>query len=109
MAGLQRSGAAARDPLVRAAIGWGGMATTAATARATATAAYPGRWRALVRIHRLEYPFVVNYLCYAGWGACYAVAGPAGLLTGPVLLAAAANFILLVAQNPLNAALDMYA
>jgi len=60
-----------------------------------------------VRIHRLEYPFAINYLCHAGWGACYAVAGPAGLLTGPVLLAVAANYILLDAQNPLNAACDM--
>jgi 4-hydroxybenzoate polyprenyltransferase len=84
------------------------MATTAKET-ATATAAHAGRWRALVRIHRLEYPYPVNYLCHAGWGACYAVAGPGGLLTGPVLLAVAANFILLVAQNPLNAAGDMYA
>jgi len=77
----------------------------AATARATA--AHTGWWRALVRIHRLEYPFAINYLCHAGWGACYAVADPAGLFTGPVLLAVAANFIMLVAQNPLNAACDM--
>src|SRR5439155_24810650 len=69
----------------------------------------PVRWRDIVRIHRLEFPFPVNYACQAVWGACFAVAAPSGLLAGPVLLTLLASLILLVAQNPLNAAGDLVA
>ncbi|MFJ5304149.1 UbiA family prenyltransferase [Streptomyces sp. NPDC088350] len=65
------------------------------------------RRRALIRVHRLEYPFPVAYLCHALWGVGYAAAGAAGLLSAPVLLTVAANLIALIAQNPLNAALDI--
>lgn len=60
----------------------------------------------LARVHRLEYPLPVHYVCYAVWGACYAVDRPAQLLTVPVLLAVAANLPLPVAMNVLNAVVD---
>lgn len=58
--------------------------------------------QALIRVHRLEYPFSLHYLCYAAWGACYAAQ-----FELPVLLAIAANFTAIVAGNPLNAAADI--
>jgi 4-hydroxybenzoate polyprenyltransferase len=69
----------------------------------------PSRVRDVVRIHRLEFPFPISYLAHAAWGACLGVSGPAGLLSGPVLLAMAANLLLVIAQNPLNAAIDISA
>lgn len=60
----------------------------------------------LARIHRLEYPLPMHYLCYSVWGACYAVDRPAQMLTLPVLLAVAANLPLPVAMNVLNAVVD---
>lgn len=63
--------------------------------------------RDLYRVHRLEFPFPIAYLCHALWGACYAVSGPGQLLRAPVLTAIIANLIPLVAQNLLNAAMDI--
>ncbi|HVV19785.1 MAG TPA: UbiA family prenyltransferase [Pseudonocardiaceae bacterium] len=63
--------------------------------------------RDLARIHRLEYPLPIHYVCYSIWGACYAVDHPAGLLTVPVLLAFVANLPLPVAMNVLNAVVDV--
>ncbi|MBV9844762.1 MAG: UbiA prenyltransferase family protein [Kutzneria sp.] len=63
--------------------------------------------RDLLRLHRVEYPIPVHYLCYASWGACYAVGGLRQLLTAPVLLAVAANLVLPAAMSVLNAAVDV--
>lgn len=72
------------------------------------TAARRAAWsRDVIRVHRLEFPFPVAYVCHALWGACYAATPPERLLRGPVLLAVLANLIPLVAQNVLNAAMDI--
>lgn len=63
--------------------------------------------RDLYRVHRLEFPFPIGYLCVSVWGACYAVSDPGQLLHAPVLTAIVANLIPLVAQNVLNAATDI--
>lgn len=63
--------------------------------------------RDLIRVHRLEFPFPAAYVCHALWGACYAATSPQQLLRAPVLLAVLANLIPLVAQNVLNAAVDI--
>lgn len=63
--------------------------------------------RDLHRVHRLEYPFPIAYLCHALWGACFAATSLGQLLRVPVLVAVAANLITLVAQNVLNAAMDI--
>ncbi|GDY29696.1 hypothetical protein GTS_13290 [Gandjariella thermophila] len=64
-------------------------------------------WRDLRRVHRLEYPFPVRYLCYACCGAAYA-AGTARQLAGPpVLTAITISFVLIIALNALNAAADV--
>lgn len=65
------------------------------------------RWRDTVRIHRLEYPFPVHYLCHAVLGACYAANDVQQLFTGPVLLSIIANLLCIVGGNPLNAAVDI--
>jgi 4-hydroxybenzoate polyprenyltransferase len=65
------------------------------------------RWRDVVRIHRLEYPFPVHYLCHAVLGACYAASNIQQLLTTPVLLSITANLLSIVGGNPLNAAVDI--
>jgi lycopene elongase/hydratase (dihydrobisanhydrobacterioruberin-forming) len=65
------------------------------------------RWRDTVRIHRLEYPFPVHYLCHAVLGACYAANDVQQLFTGPVLLSITANLLCIVGGNPLNAAVDI--
>jgi len=65
------------------------------------------RWRDVVRIHRLEYPFPVHYLCHAVLGACYAASDVQQLFTGPVLLSIIANLLSIVGGNPLNAAVDI--
>ncbi len=65
------------------------------------------RWRDVVRIHRLEYPFPVHYLCHAVLGACYAASDVQQLFTAPVLLAILANLLSIVGGNPLNAAVDI--
>jgi len=72
------------------------------------TAARRAPWaRDLLRVHRLEFPFPLAYVCHALWGACYAATSPEQLLRAPVLLAVLANLIPLVAQNVLNAAIDI--
>ncbi|MFJ9445194.1 UbiA prenyltransferase family protein [Kitasatospora sp. NPDC101235] len=63
--------------------------------------------RDLWRIHRLEYPFPIIYVCHVLWGASLAVAEPADLLSAPVLITLVANIIGIISQNPLNAALDI--
>ncbi len=62
-----------------------------------------------VRVHRLEYPFPVIYLCHALWGAAYAASSPADLARPLVVVAIVANLIPLVAQNLLNGAFDVEA
>jgi len=64
-------------------------------------------WRDLARVHRLEYPLPVHYVCYAFWGACYAVGTVRQLLDVPVVLAVVANLPLPVAMNMLNGAVDV--
>jgi lycopene elongase/hydratase (dihydrobisanhydrobacterioruberin-forming) len=58
-------------------------------------------------VHRLQFPSPVNYLCYATWGACYAVADIRHLPTTPVLGAVAANMLLVLATLVLNTAVDV--
>ncbi|MET8336837.1 UbiA family prenyltransferase [Streptosporangium canum] len=65
--------------------------------------------RALIRIHRLEYPFPAVYACHVLWGACFAATDPRQLFTVPVLVTLLANLLAVVSQNPLNAALDIRA
>jgi 4-hydroxybenzoate polyprenyltransferase len=65
------------------------------------------RWRDVVRIHRLEYPFPVHYLCHAVFGSCYAATNVQQLFSAPVLLAIIANLLSIVGGNPLNAAADI--
>jgi 4-hydroxybenzoate polyprenyltransferase len=65
------------------------------------------RWRDVVRIHRLEYPFPVHYMCHAVLGACYAVSDVQQLFTAPVLLSIIENFLSIVGGNPLNASVDI--
>jgi 4-hydroxybenzoate polyprenyltransferase len=65
------------------------------------------RWRDVARIHRLEYPFPVHYLCHAALGACYAASDVQQLLTAPVLLSITANLLCIAGGNPLNAAVDI--
>jgi 4-hydroxybenzoate polyprenyltransferase len=65
------------------------------------------RWRDVVRIHRLEYPFPVHYLCHAVLGACYAASNVQQLFAMPVLLSIIANLLSTVGGNPLNAAVDI--
>lgn len=64
-------------------------------------------WRDVLRIHRLEYPFPIHYLCHAVVGACYAVSNVQQLFTGPVLFCIVANLLSIVGGNPLNAAVDI--
>jgi lycopene elongase/hydratase (dihydrobisanhydrobacterioruberin-forming) len=64
-------------------------------------------WRDVVRVHRLEYPFPVHYLCHAVRGASYAISDAQQLLTAPVLLSIIANILVIVGGNPINAAADI--
>lgn len=64
-------------------------------------------WRDVLRIHRLEYPFPVHYLCHAVGGACYAASNVHQLFTGPVLFCTIANLLSITGGNPLNAAVDV--
>ncbi|MEU7550891.1 UbiA family prenyltransferase [Streptomyces sp. NPDC044571] len=68
-----------------------------------------GRLRSIIRIHRLEYPFPIIYLCHVLWGACLAASAPGDLLDAPVLITLFANIVAIVSQNPLNAGLDILA
>ncbi|WP_298183293.1 UbiA family prenyltransferase [Saccharomonospora sp.] len=63
--------------------------------------------RELVAVHRLEFPFWVNTVCQALWGACFAVATPADLAAWPVLLAIVANVVLMEAGLVLNTVADL--
>jgi lycopene elongase/hydratase (dihydrobisanhydrobacterioruberin-forming) len=64
-------------------------------------------WRDIAVIHRLEYPLPITYLCYAGWGACFAVGDIRRLLDAVVLLAIAANALIILAALALNNAVDI--
>ena len=64
-------------------------------------------WRDVARIHRLEYPFPIHYLCHATLGAAYAVSDVQQLFNTTVLLAILANLLAIVGGNPLNAAVDI--
>jgi lycopene elongase/hydratase (dihydrobisanhydrobacterioruberin-forming) len=63
--------------------------------------------RDVLAVHRLEFPFSVNYLCYASWGACFAVGDAEQLLDFPVLGAMVVNLLLIVAAMVLNTAADV--
>jgi 4-hydroxybenzoate polyprenyltransferase len=63
--------------------------------------------REVVRCHRLEHPFWLHYLCYAIWGACYAVTDARHLLDGTTVLVVVANLSAIVSGNPLNSAVDV--
>jgi lycopene elongase/hydratase (dihydrobisanhydrobacterioruberin-forming) len=63
--------------------------------------------RDVVVIHRLEFPFSVNYLCYASWGACFAVADGTRPQWTVMALAAVVNLLLIVAPLALNTAVDV--
>lgn len=65
------------------------------------------RWRDIVVIHRLEFPFPVSYLAQASWGACLAVTSAGQLLDAPALLAIVANLLLVTAGLALNTAVDV--
>lgn len=67
----------------------------------------PTAWRDVLAVHRLEFPFPVNYLCYATCGACFAAGDAARLLDRPVLAASIANVLLIVAGLALNTAVDV--
>lgn len=58
-------------------------------------------------MHRLEYPFLVHYLSHAALGVSYAVQDIRQLYATPVLLVIVANLLVIVAGNPLNAAVDI--
>lgn len=73
----------------------------------TAEATDPAAWRDLLAVHRLEFPFPVNYLCYASCGACFAAGDPARLADLTVLAAITANLLLIVAGLVLNTAVDV--
>ncbi len=64
-------------------------------------------WRDVARIHRMDYPFPINYLCHAMVGACYGMTSVDQLALVPTLVVILANFIVIVAQNPLNGARDI--
>lgn len=66
-----------------------------------------GRWWDLARVHRLEYPLPVHYLCYALWGACYGTGAIGRLIDVPVLLAVTTNLLSPVAMNVLNGVIDV--
>lgn len=65
-------------------------------------------WRDIVVIHRLEYPLPVTYLCYAGWGACFAISDGQHSIDAVVLLAITANTLIIVAALALNTAVDIH-
>ena len=73
----------------------------------TAPTATIGYWRAIRRVHRLEYPFLIVYPCHGLWGAAYAVASARHLLDAPVLIAVLATMIPPISQNVLNAGQDI--
>ncbi|OQO89882.1 4-hydroxybenzoate polyprenyltransferase [Saccharomonospora piscinae] len=63
--------------------------------------------RDLAAVHRLEFPFWLNTLCQALFGACFAVTAPAGMLAvGPVLVVVA-NVVLMEAGLVLNSVADL--
>lgn len=64
-------------------------------------------WRDIRAVHRLEFPFPLNYVCYASLGACLAAGDLAELAEPAVLAAVAANLLLIVAGLPLNTAADV--
>jgi 4-hydroxybenzoate polyprenyltransferase len=63
--------------------------------------------RDVLAVHRLEFPFSVNYLCYASCGACFAVGDAGQLLEPPVLGAVAVNLLLVVGAMALNTVADV--
>jgi 4-hydroxybenzoate polyprenyltransferase len=65
-------------------------------------------WRDIIVVHRLEYPLPVTYLCYATWGACFAMPDAGRLPVVVVLCAAAANLLLIVSALALNTAADIH-
>ena len=64
-------------------------------------------YRDVPAIHRLEFPFPINYLCYASMGAFFAVGDAGQLLDLAVLAAIVVNLLLIVASLALNTAVDI--
>jgi 4-hydroxybenzoate polyprenyltransferase len=75
--------------------------------RLTLPAWWTRRGRDVVRVHRLEYPFPLHYLCHAVVGACYAAVHMGQLAAAPVVLVLIANLLVIIAGNPINAAADL--
>ncbi|PRX43716.1 4-hydroxybenzoate polyprenyltransferase [Prauserella shujinwangii] len=65
------------------------------------------RWRDVVVLHRLQFPLPVTYVCYAAWGAAYALGSPAGLAGSATVLAVAANLLFIVGALALNNVADL--
>jgi lycopene elongase/hydratase (dihydrobisanhydrobacterioruberin-forming) len=63
--------------------------------------------RDVLAVHRLEFPFPVNYVCYASWGACFAAGDVAALADPAVAAAVVANLLLITAGLVLNTAADV--
>ncbi|MEU6642504.1 UbiA family prenyltransferase [Saccharomonospora sp. NPDC046836] len=61
----------------------------------------------LLVLHRLQFPLPVTYVCYAAWGACFAVPEAAGLADLRVLAAIMANLLLIVGGLVLNNVVDV--
>jgi 4-hydroxybenzoate polyprenyltransferase len=64
--------------------------------------------RDVIAIHRLEFPLPVNYACYASWGVSFAVTDARQLAGRPVVIAVAANLLLIVSGLAANSAADVH-
>jgi 4-hydroxybenzoate polyprenyltransferase len=70
--------------------------------------ANPLTWRDIRAVHRLEFPFPVNYLCYATWGACFAAGDVARLRDPAVLAVIGANLLLMLSGLAFNTVVDAH-
>ncbi|WP_309112208.1 UbiA family prenyltransferase [Saccharothrix sp.] len=64
-------------------------------------------WSDLLRCHRLENPLLLQYVCYATWGAGYAALDPRSGPDGSLVLVVVANLLGIVAGNLLNSGADV--
>jgi 4-hydroxybenzoate polyprenyltransferase len=65
------------------------------------------QWHDLVVVHRLEYPLPITYLCYAGWGACFATGDIRRFVDAMTLVAIGANLLMILGALALNTAADI--
>ncbi|WP_197320868.1 UbiA family prenyltransferase [Saccharomonospora sp. NB11] len=63
--------------------------------------------RELAAVHRLEFPFWLNTVCQALWGACFAAATPADVLSWPALASVVSAVLLVEAGLVLNTVVDL--